>query len=143
MSVTFNFNVPEIMGNIDAANQYALVVMGEQVLMDSNYFCKFDQGILIASSLVGTTVSFADCNLQMPTDMPPLPPCEGSDLESGVITWDTPYAARQYYLENANAYKDKNPNAQNKWFHAAQDIYSRQWNAVYKKAFEKAMKGGG
>lgn len=140
MSVTFNFDVPEIMGNIEAANQEAIEEMGEQILMDSNYFCKLDQGMLIASSLVGTTVSFSDCNLPEPTNLK-LPNCEGSDLESGVITWDTPYAQRQYYLESAHT--DKNPNAQNMWFHKAKDLYGDQWNTVYKKAFEKAMKGGG
>ena len=116
MSVTFKFNVPEIMGNIEAANQEALVVMGRQILADSNYYCKLDQGMLIASS-------------------------QNSDLESGVISWDTPYAQRQYYLENTHT--DKNPNAQMMWFHKAKDIHGNQWNTTYKKAFEKAMKGGG
>lgn len=117
MSVTFNFNVPEIMGNIEAANQEALVVLGQQVLADSNYYCKLDQGMLISSSQ------------------------NSSDLESGSIVWDTPYAQRQYYFENAHT--DKNPNAQMMWFHKAKDVYGGDWNKVYKKAFEKAMKGGG
>lgn len=142
MSATFKFNVPEIMGKVEAASQEALAIMGEQVLMDSNYYCKLDQGMLVASSLVGTTVSFSDCNLPEPTDLE-LPNCEGSNLESGVITWDTPYAKRQYYLENAHTYKDKNPNAQMMWYEKAKDIHGKQWLTVYKKALEKAMKGSG
>ena len=116
MSVTFNFNVSEIMGNIEAANQKALVEMGQQILMDSNKYCKLDQGMLIASS-------------------------QNSDLESGVISWDTPSARQQYYLESTHT--DKNPNAQMMWFHKAKDIHGCQWNTTYKKAFTKAMKGGG
>lgn len=116
MSVTFNFNVPEIMGNIDAANQVALVVMGQQILADSNYYCKLDQGTLIAAS-------------------------QNSDLESGTISWDVPYAQPQYYLESAHT--DKNPNAQMMWFHKAKDIHGNQWITVYGKAFKMAQKGGG
>ncbi|MCM1024644.1 MAG: minor capsid protein [Prevotella sp.] len=117
MSVTFNFSASEIMGNIEAANQEALVKLGQQILADSNYYCKQDQGALIASSI------------------------NNSDLENGIIVWDTPYAQRQYYLESAHT--DKNPNAQMMWFHKAKDIYGDQWNTVYKNAFNKAMKGGG
>lgn len=139
MSATFKFDVDGILDSIEQANREAVAIMGEQVLMDSNYYCKLDQGMLVASSLVGTTVSFSDCNLPTPTDMS-LPNCEGSDLESGVITWDTPYAQRQYYFENAHAYKDKNPNAQNMWFHKAKDIHGEQWLTVYKNAFNKARR---
>lgn len=114
MSVTFNFNVPEIMGNIEAANQHATVVMGQQMLADSNYYCKLDQGMLIDSSL-------------------------DSDLESGVISWDTIYAQLQYYLESAHT--DKNPNAQMMWWHKAKDIHDKQWVSIYGKDFNKTMKG--
>lgn len=137
MSATFKFDVDGILDSIEQANREAVAVMGEQVLMDSNYYCKLDQGMLVASSLVGTTVSFSDCNLPEPTDLE-LPNCEGSDLESGVITWDTPYAQRQYYLESAH--KDKNPNAQMMWFHKAKDVYGEQWFTVYKNAFNKARR---
>lgn len=116
MSVAFKFDVPQIMGNIEAANQEALVAMGQQIIADSNYYCKMARGTLIASSL-------------------------NSDLESGVISWDTPYAGRQYYLENAHT--DKNPNAQMMWFHKAKDVHCDQWIKEYKNAFNKAMKGGG
>ena len=116
MSATFNFNVPEIMGNIEAANQEALVKMGKDIIASSNYYCKQDQGMLIASS-------------------------QNSDLENGIIVWDTPYAQRQYYLENAHT--DRNPNAQMMWFHKAKDVHCDQWIKEYKNTFNKAMKGGG
>ncbi|MDE6745591.1 MAG: minor capsid protein [Oscillospiraceae bacterium] len=116
MSATFKFNVPEIMGNIEAANKEALAEMSKQILADSNRYCKLDQGTLIASAL-------------------------NSDLESGAISWDTPYAGRQYYLENTHT--DKNPNAQMMWFHKAKDIHADEWERVCQNAFKKAMKGDG
>ena len=111
MSVTFNFDIPEIMGSIEQANREAIAIMGEQVLADSNYYCKKDQSMLIDSSL------------------------SNSDLESGVIVWDTPYAQRQYYLESAHT--DKNPNAQMMWAHKAKDVHCDQWITAYQKAFDR------
>lgn len=110
MSVTFKFDMVGILDSIEQANCEAIAIMGEQVLADSNYYCKKDQSMLIDSSL------------------------SNSDLESGVIVWDTPYAQRQYYLESAHT--DKNPNAQMMWAHKARDVYVDQWLEVYKKAFK-------
>ena len=98
------------MDSIEQANREAIAIMGEQVLADSNYYCKKDQSMLIDSSL------------------------SNSDPESGVIVWDTPYAQRQYYLESAHT--DKNTNAQMMWAHKARDVYVDQWLEVYKKAFK-------
>ncbi len=114
MSVTFKFDVGGILENVDRANREAIAIMSEQVLADSNSFCKLDQGTLIDSSL------------------------NNSDLENGVIVWDTPYAQRQYYLESAHT--DKNPNAQMMWAHKARDIYVDQWLTTYKKAFKNARR---
>lgn len=114
MSATFKFDVDGILDSVEQANREAIAIMGEQVLADSNYYCKLDQGMLIASSQ------------------------NNSDLENGAIVWDTPYAQRQYYLESAH--KDKNPNAQMMWFHKAKDVYGEQWFTVYKNAFNKARR---
>lgn len=114
MSVTFNLDVSKIMDNIETANEFAIAAMSQQVLADSNYYCKHDQGMLIASAI------------------------NNPDTEKGIIVWDTPYAQKQYYLENANT--DKNPNAQMMWFHKAKDVHGDEWNKVYAAAFKKAMK---
>ena len=114
MSVTFNLDVSKIMDNIETANEFAIAAMSQQVLADSNYYCKQDQGMLIASAI------------------------NNPDTENGIIVWDTPYAQKQYYLENANT--DKNPNAQMMWFHKAKDIHGDEWNKVYAAALKKAMR---
>lgn len=143
MSVTFNFNVPEIMGNIEAANQVGLVVMGQQIIEDSNYYCPLRDGDLSKS---------AENN---------------SDLENGIIVWSTPGALYLFHgvlmvgkngsawakfgekkkvkvpEQNLNFAKDKNPNAQMMWYEKAKDIHVNQWITVYGKAFKKAQKGGG
>lgn len=137
MSVTFKFDTAGILDSIEQANREAIAKMGEQVLADSNFYCKLDQGTLIAASLVGTAVSFADCGLSAPNVVPPSD-CEGSDLENGIITWDQPYAQNQYYFENA--YNDKNTNAQMMWFHKAKDVYGDQWITSYQNAFNRARR---
>lgn len=143
MSATFIFNVPEIMGNIEAANQEALVEMGQHIIADSNYYCPHGEDSLITS---------AENN---------------SDLENGIIVWDTPYASYLYHgvlmvgkngsarakrgekkkikvpEQKLNFATDKNPNAQMMWYEKAKDIHGDQWNTIYKNAFKKAMKGGG
>lgn len=114
MSVTFSLDIPRIMDHVEAANKFAIAAMSQQVLADSNYYCKLDQGTLIASSQTN------------------------SDTENGIIVWDTPYAQRQYYFENAH--KDKNPNAQMMWFHKAKDIHGEEWTQSYRAAFSQRMR---
>lgn len=113
MSVTFKFDTAGILDSIEQANCEAIAETAFEIREDSNYYCKQDQNMLIASS-------------------------QNSDLKRGVIVWDTPYAQRQYYLESAH--KDKNPNAQMMWFHKAKDVYGEQWFTVYKNAFNKARR---
>ena len=136
MSVMFNLDVSKIMDNIETANEFATMATATQVLIDSNYYCKFDQGMLIATSLINTSVTFSDIGLTNP-DITDISGC-GSDLDKGVIVWDTPYAQQQYYFENAQT--DKNPNAQMMWFHKAKDVHGDEWGKVYAAAFKKAMK---
>lgn len=142
MSATFKFNVPEIMGNIEAANQVGLVAMGKDIIATSNKLAPWGEGNLMDSVM------------------------NNSDLENGIIAWNTPYAQYLYYGvlmvgKNGSAWaklgekkKVKVPeqklnfatdhqNSQMMWFHKAKDIHCDQWINEYKKAFEKAMKGGG
>lgn len=113
MSVTFKFDTAGILDSIEHANREAIAETAFEIREDSNYYCKQDQNMLIASS-------------------------QNSDLESGVIVWNTPYAQRQYYLENANT--DRNPNAQMMWAHKAKDIHMEEWLKTYQQAFNKARR---
>ena len=69
---------------------------------DCNKYCKEDTGMLIASSLIH------------------------SRLGEGLIIWQTPYAARQYYAI-PTAYHDVNPNATWRWCEVAKNNHKAQW----------------
>ncbi|MEG1075367.1 MAG: minor capsid protein, partial [Ruthenibacterium sp.] len=63
-----------IRAKIKADISHAMPILAQQILMDCNYFCKQDQGMLIDSSIMMT------------------------DFEAGDLIWDTVYANRQYWL---------------------------------------------
>lgn len=140
MSVTFNFDVPEIMGKIEAANQEAIEEMGEQILADSNKLAPWGEHDLIESSL------------------------NNSDLKNGIIIWDTPYAQYLYYgvlmvgekshsswakrgekkevktPEQMLNFAQDHQNSQMLWYEKAKDINLDQWITTYQKAFNNARR---
>ena len=79
-----------------------LEMLTSQVRRDCNMYCKEDTGMLIASSMIH------------------------SRLSEGLVIWQTPYAARQYY-EIRTAYKDVNPNASWRWCEVAKNNYQAKW----------------
>lgn len=109
---TVNFNPNAVMARIEGAEEAALFVTSEQVLVDSNFYCKQDVGTLMESAITN------------------------SAPEQGIIQWTTPYAQKQYYLSSAST--DKNPNASMMWFEKAKDIHGKEWTEIY----EKELKGG-
>lgn len=102
MPVTVNINAVAIKEKMDAAKDKCIPILASQVLADCNEYCKEDNGILIASSLIK------------------------SELDKGLLVWETPYAARQYY-EIQTAYKDKNPNASWRWCEVAKNNHLERW----------------
>lgn len=87
-----------------------LPALTQQVIKDSNFYCRQDQGTLIASSQTA------------------------SQPNKGFIVWDTPYAKRMYYT--GNPCKDVNPNASLMWYEQAK----RRKHAAWLKLVEKGMK---
>lgn len=114
MSVKIDINKPRIRSRVNNAWRGQLPVLSEQVLKDCNKYAKLDQGPLIASSQTA------------------------SDLQNGVLVWDTPYAARQHW-EIQTAYKDKNPNASWHWKLVAKSKHKKQWNKLAQKEFDKRL----
>ena len=125
--------------DIDAANAFGIFAMSQQALMDSNFYCKEDQGTLIDSSLIYDSIPYSEI--------------ESSDLDTLInsyrntisshpneceLAWVTPYAKKQYYLESAS--KDTNENAQMMWFHKAKDVHYDEWQTAYTKGFMKGLK---
>lgn len=81
-----------------------------QVLKDCNYYCRQDQGTLIASSYIASQ------------------PFEGR------LVWDTPYAAKVAYT--GNPCRDVNPNASLMWWMVAERTCKKNWNAISQKGMD-------
>ena len=73
MPVVIEFNCEDIIRRFEERNSLAVAALSQQILKDSNFYCPLDQGTLQSSALIS------------------------SDSDRGVITWNTPYAARLYY----------------------------------------------
>ena len=102
MSVKININENSIKATIDNKWNNALEAISSQILRDCNEFCKEDTGMLIMSSLIH------------------------SRLDKGLLIWNTPYAARQYYeIQTANPHP--NHNATWRWAEVARNRYHERW----------------
>ena len=102
MSVKININAQGIQAKIDNAWESGLEMLSSQILRDCNEYCKEDTGMLIMSSYIH------------------------SRLKEGLLVWNTPYAARQYY-KIQTAYKSPNHNATWRWCEVAKSRYAERW----------------
>jgi hypothetical protein len=102
MAVRIEINENSIKAKIDNTWQSGLEMLCSQILRDCNMYCKEDTGMLIMSSYIH------------------------SRLKEGLLIWQTPYAARQYY-EIPTAYKDVNPNASWRWCEVAKQNHLAEW----------------
>lgn len=102
MSVRITINENTIQAKIDNTWKNGLEMLSSEILRDCNRYCKEDTGMLIMSSYIH------------------------SRLKEGVLIWQTPYAARQYY-EIQTAYKDVNSNASWRWCEVAKNNHRDRW----------------
>lgn len=102
MSVKIKISETGIKATIDNAWESGLEMLSSQILRDCNKYCKEDTGMLIMSSLIH------------------------SDLKKGLLIWNTPYAARQYYAIQT-AYKDVNSQASWRWVELAKSLHGETW----------------
>ncbi|MGP1443870.1 minor capsid protein [Treponema sp.] len=73
------------------------------IIRDSNYFCPKETSVLQKSAIINTTMG------------------------SGLLIWQTPYARAQYYGEQLDHSKQRNPNACARWFEAAKVRWYAKW----------------
>lgn len=116
MGVNVHINLGNIIEKVDKAKRSAQMALDQQVLKDSNVFIPFDTGNLRNSSI------------------------QASRPGSGIIKWDTPYAARLFYHPEYNFSKDENPRARGRWFDAAKAEYGAQWPGVAQRAVNAYLK---
>lgn len=108
--VRVEMNVPAVIERKRAALQRSQVALDVQVVKDSNLYCPEAEGTLKKSALTA------------------------SDFGKGIVRWATPYAARLYYNPQFNFSKDRNPDAQGKWFEAAKARHLRDWQRKAQEA---------
>lgn len=102
MSVKIKINEAGIEKTIEHSFNNARAIISSQILRDCNEYCKEDTGMLIMSSLIH------------------------SKLDQGLLIWNTPYAARQYYeIQTANT--SPNRNATWRWVEVARNRYKDRW----------------
>lgn len=103
---TVNFNKAKVKARLNAKVKRAQLKLDTQVVADSNYFIPKITSNLEKSAIINTVIG------------------------SGLVLWHTPYANRQYYGENFDHSKQKNPNACAKWFEAAKARWLEKWRRL-------------
>ena len=104
-SISLNVDLRRFNNQYDRAQMW----LDNQVIQDSTPYVPMNTGALFKSAITGT------------------------ELGSGEVVWDTPYARRCYYGENFNFRKDKHPHAQAYWFEAAKAANKATWIRTAKR----------
>lgn len=102
MAVKMNISGDHIKYKIDRTIKNGMGMLASEILRDCNKYCKEDTGALIISSYVH------------------------SRLDEGLLIWQTPYAARQYY-EIRTAFHDVNSEASWRWCEVAKNNHLDKW----------------
>ena len=102
MAVKMEINGDTIKYKIDRTIKNGMGMLASEILRDCNKYCKEDTGALIISSYIH------------------------SRLNEGLLIWQTPYAARQYY-EIRTAHPDVNSQASWRWCEVAKNNHLKKW----------------
>ena len=98
----------QVQARITGAWQKGLYALSSEILADCNEYCKEDQHTLINSSLVH------------------------SELGSGKLVWQTPYARRQYWDIRTSL----TPGRTWKWCEAAKQRHLAHWEDLAQRAVD-------
>ena len=138
MGVKIDINTTQIMSKIKAGAEAATIAVTEAVIEYGNIFVREDQGVLMASSLIGTsltdTVNKSNWNEE---DKKNYASAAGSKPKQGKAIWDTPYAKRVYYTGTPS--KDKNPDASLQWVEKGVATYRKELDMIANKAAKKGF----
>ena len=123
---------------IKAGESAMIPVVTEAVIEYGNIFVREDQGVLMASSLIGTTVKDTVSRSNWSAeDRQTYSSASGSKPKEGLAIWDTPYAKRVYYTGKPS--KDVNANASLMWAEKGVKTYKKELDQVAQNAFSKGM----
>lgn len=97
-------NINDAMREIKKVSKDGVKKVSKVILDDCNEYVKEDSGELVRSSY------------------------KFSDLNSGDIVWNTPYAKKQYYTGEPN--RSKKAKASKFWIHKAYSVNSKKWLSI-------------
>lgn len=146
MGVKIKRNMPKIVAKIEAGRQAMVEAVTESVVEYGNIFVPVDQGILEASSLIGTTITDSvDQSGWTDEDKKIYAAASGSRPKEGKAVWDTPYAKKLYYTyeppkEDKERKSRPNPQASKAWAQKAVDTYKKELDQVAQNAFNEGIK---
>lgn len=113
INIETHFDLPKMLSKSKSAKDKLQMAYSMQVLKDSNKYGPLRDGFLIASGLTY------------------------SNLSTGMLKWQTPYARRLYYNPQFNFSTDKNPLAGGLWFERAKKQHSGDWERLVKRGYER------
>jgi hypothetical protein len=111
--IKIKFDAKMIRAKLNNGINKGVAPLMTQVLKDSNYYCRQDTGMLIASSLIA------------------------SSPKTGVLVWNTPYAKKVYYTGKPS--HDVNSNASLMWFEKAKAEHNDEWMEIAQKLMNKEV----
>ncbi len=161
MPLRINFNANRTRLDIEGAAKRAIAETTGQVLTDCNKYIPADQWILRDSSIINTDIPRLSSNLDEDGEKI-LAEAQGSDLEHGLIVWDTPYARFLYHgvvmidPGTGSSYardgqdkvktdkpldygKQPNENACSHWCEKAQAEHGDNWRRIYEETLRREL----
>jgi hypothetical protein len=105
LEIHVDIDTSRLLREFETRAKAAQVFLDSEVMRTSEQFVPFDTGMLARSAQLATKPG------------------------SGAVVWDTPYAHRQYFADNADFATDKHPKARARWADAAKAVYLNDWMA--------------
>lgn len=112
MPVTIKIDQSKCVAKITNHFKSKMGLLASEILNDCNQYCKWDTGMLVASSYIH------------------------SRLDEGLLIWRTPYARRQYW-SIPTAYTDYNSKATWKWC----EVAKRERFGIWTKQAQRLVDG--
>lgn len=113
MKVEITLNKAGIKNDIEKRLARTQKVLDQQVADDANYYAPEDEGDLKRSVYLSMTIG------------------------KGYLIWDVTYARKVYHGLHYRFSKDKNPNAQAKWFEVAKAKSLKKWEKIANNEYRK------
>lgn len=113
--MSFEVNESRYRAILENGSEAGIKAVAEQALTDSNEYVKYDRGNLHDSSRI-----------------------EKGTAGDVYLTWNTPYALKQYYTGTPINHGTGHPSLQ--WAHMAYRIHGAGWKRIMDKFFAEGMK---